>query len=66
MAGRNARIIRRLSADGLRADLREKGIIPGKRNRNRKIRHDRRQYRERWRVEAAFCRLKDFRRVATH
>jgi transposase len=23
------------------------------------------RYRERWRIEAAFCRLKDFRRVAT-
>ena len=22
-------------------------------------------YRDRWRIEAAFCRLKDFRRVAT-
>jgi transposase len=27
--------------------------------------HDKRRYRERWRIEAAFCRLKDFRRVAT-
>ncbi len=53
-------IIRRLSADKgydadwLRADLREKGItpiIPGKRGRKRKIRHDSRRYRERWRVE---------------
>ena len=66
--------IRRLAADKgydadwLRADLRDKGItpiIPGKRGRKRKIRHDRRRYRERWRVEAPFCRLKDFRRVAT-
>ncbi len=24
-----------------------------------------RRYRDRWRIEAAFCRLKDFRRVAT-
>ncbi len=66
--------IRRLTADKgydadwLRADLREKGItpiIPGKRSRKRKIRHDKRRYRERWRVEATFCRLKDFRRLAT-
>ncbi|WP_339164093.1 IS5 family transposase [Methylobacterium bullatum] len=66
--------IRRLTADKgydadwLRADLREKGItpvIPGKRSRKRKIRHDKRRYRERWRVEATFCRLKDFRRIAT-
>ncbi|KQO90919.1 transposase [Methylobacterium sp. Leaf90] len=55
-------------ADWLRADLREKGvtpIIPGKRGRKRKIRHDKRRYRERWCVEATFCRLKDFRRIST-
>ncbi|WP_156375997.1 IS5 family transposase [Methylobacterium sp. Leaf117] len=55
-------------ADWLRADLREKGItpiIPGKRGRKRKIRHDKRRYRERWRIEATFNRLKDFRRIAT-
>jgi transposase len=55
-------------ADWLRADLRAKGItpiIPGTRARKRKIRHDRRRYRERWRIEATFCRLKDFRRIAT-
>lgn len=66
--------IRRLAADKgydadwLRADLRENGItpvIPGKRGRKRRIRHDRRRYRDRWRIEAMFCRLKDFRRIAT-
>ena len=66
--------IRRLTADKgydadwLRTDLREKGItpfIPGKRGRKRKIRHDERRYRERWRIEATFNRLKDFRRIAT-
>ena len=36
-----------------------------KRGRKRKIRHDRRRYRERWRIEATFNRLKDFRRIAT-
>jgi transposase len=25
--------------------------------------HDERRYRDRWRIEAAFCRLRDFRRV---
>ena len=40
-------------------------IIPGKRGRKRKIRHDKRRYRERWRIEATFNRLKDFRRIAT-
>lgn len=55
-------------ADWLRADLRKSGItpvIPGKRGRKRKIRHDRPRYRERWRIEATFNRLKDFRRIAT-
>jgi transposase len=33
--------------------------------RKRPIRHDKRRYRDRWRIEAAFCRLKEFRRVAT-
>ena len=36
-----------------------------KRGRKRKIRHDKRRYRERWRIEATFNRLKDFRRIAT-
>ena len=40
-------------------------IIPGRRSRKRLIRHNERRYRDRWRIEAAFCRLKDFRRVAT-
>jgi transposase len=40
-------------------------IIPGTRSRKRLTRHDERRYRDRWRIEAAFCRLKDFRRVAT-
>ncbi|MFC6776920.1 IS5 family transposase [Methylobacterium gregans] len=66
--------IRRLAADKgydadwLRTDLREAGItpvIPGKRGRKRKIRHDTRRYRECWRIEATFNRLKDFRRIAT-
>jgi transposase len=66
--------IRRLAADKgydagwLRAALRERGImpiIPGKRGRKRRIRHDKRRYRERWRIEATFNRLKDFRRIAT-
>ena len=55
-------------ADWLRADLRAQGItpiIPGKRGRKRRIRHDKRRYRERWRIEATFNRLKDFRRIAT-
>ena len=66
--------IRRLSADKgydadwLRTDLRRNGItpvIPGKRGRKRRIHHDTLRYRERWRIEAMFNRLKDFRRIAT-
>jgi len=55
-------------ANRLRATLRGQGtipIIPGRRNRKRPIQYDERRYRDRWRVEAMFCRLKDFRRVAT-
>lgn len=55
-------------SDRLRATLRARGttpVIPGRCNRKRRIRHDERRYRDRWRIEAMFCRLKDFRRVAT-
>ena len=55
-------------ADWLRADLRKAGImpvIPGTRSRKRPIRHDKERPKDRWRAEAVFCRLKDFRRVAT-
>lgn len=55
-------------ADRLRRSLRETGttpVIPGRRNRKRTIRYDKQRYRERHLVENAFCRLKDFRRIAT-
>jgi len=55
-------------ANRLRATLRHQGtipVIPGRRNRKRPIQYDERRYKDRWRVEAMFCRLKDFRRVAT-
>ncbi len=68
--GRLKRLIadRGYDANHLRRDLREAGtipIIPGTRARKRPIRYDKRRYKDRWRVEAAICRLKDFRRVAT-
>ncbi len=68
--GRLKRLIadRGYDANRLRRDLREAGtipIIPGARARKRPVRHDKRRYKDRWRVEAAICRLKDFRRVAT-
>lgn len=66
--------VRRLIADKgydpdwLRQNLRQQGVwvvIPGTRARKRKIRLDKRRYRDRWRIEAVFCRIKDFRRIAT-
>jgi transposase len=55
-------------ADALRRRLRHEGcvpVIPGRSNRKRKITLDKRRYRDRHLVENAFCRLKDYRRVAT-
>jgi transposase len=55
-------------ADGLRKHLRRSAIvpvIPGRSNRKRVIRYDKRRYKERHLIENAFCRLKDFRRIAT-
>ena len=55
-------------ADRLRHALREAGVtpvIPGRRNRKRAVRYDQQRYRDRHLIENAFCRLKDFRRIAT-
>ena len=55
-------------ADQLPRSLRDAGavpVIPGRRNRKRTIRYDKDRYHGRHLVENAFCRLKDFRRVAT-
>ena len=52
----------------IRAFLKERGIkavIPGKSNRKKKIRHDKQAYKNRNVVERCFCRLKDWRRIAT-
>jgi transposase len=64
-AGRFTRLIadRGYDADSLRHALIAGGqrpVIPGRASRKRPTRHDRQAYRERWRVEAAVCRLKDF------
>ena len=40
-------------------------MIPGRSNRKKKIVYDQDRYRDRHLIENAFCRLKDFRRVAT-
>ncbi len=54
--------------DAFRAFLKENGIkpvIPGKSNRKKRIRYDKKAYKGRNVVERCFCRLKDFRRIAT-
>lgn len=55
-------------ADRLRRSIRDVGalpVIPGRRNRKHTICYDKQRYRTRHLIENAFCRLKDFRRVAT-
>ena len=55
-------------ADWFRDALKDKGItpcIPGRKSRARPIKHDKRRYKRRNRIEIMFGRLKDWRRVAT-
>jgi transposase len=55
-------------ADWFREALANKGIkpcIPGRSSRDQPIKHDKRRYRRRHRIEMMFGRLKDWRRVAT-
>ncbi len=55
-------------ANALRRRLQAEGamvVIPGRSNRKVPIDCDEVRYKGRWRIEAAFCRLKDFRRIAT-
>ena len=55
-------------SDELRDFIKERGgkpVIPPKKNRNVQYRYDKALYKTRNRVERFFCRLKDFRRVAT-
>ena len=52
----------------LREVLDERGtkpVIPNRSSRNRPFAFSRRLYKLRWRIESAFSRLKDFRRIAT-
>ena len=54
--------------DAFRTFLKDKGIkpvIPGRSNRKKPIRYDKQAYKGRNVVERCFCRLKDFRRIAT-
>ena len=56
------------NADRLRRSIRDVGalpVIPGRRNRKHTICYDKQRYRTRHLIENAFCRLKDFRRIAT-
>jgi len=55
-------------ADWFRDALKDKGIrpcIPGRKSRAKAVRHDKRRYRRRNRIEIMFGRLKDWRRIAT-
>ena len=55
-------------SDALRDFIKERGakpVIPPKKNRKVQYRYDKILYKTRNRVERFFCRLKDFRRVAT-
>jgi len=52
----------------LREELDERGtkpVIPNRSNRRQPYRFSKRLYKLRWRIESAFNRLKDFRRIAT-
>ena len=52
----------------LREELDEHGtksVIPNRSNRKQPFSFSKRLYKLRWRIEAAFNRLKDFRRIAT-
>ena len=52
----------------LREQLDEHGtkpVIPNRSNRKRRFSFSKRLYKLRWRIESAFNRLKDFRRIAT-
>ena len=40
-------------------------VIPGRANRKKHIRYDKEAYKGRNVIERCYCRLKDFRRVAT-
>src|SRR5690606_37465631 len=55
-------------ADWFREALEDKGIrvcIPGRKQRKKAVKYDKRRYKRRNRIEIMFGRLKDWRRVAT-
>ena len=55
-------------ADWFKEALTDKGIracIPGRKQRKKTVKYDKRRYKRRNRIEIMFGRLKDWRRVAT-
>jgi transposase len=55
-------------SDELREFIKKRGataVIPPKKNRKVQYRYDKVLYKTRHRIERFFCRLKDFRRIAT-
>jgi transposase len=55
-------------SNSFRKSLRKDGIrpvIPGRSNRKKRIRHDKQAYKGRNVIERCYCRIKDFRRIAT-
>jgi len=71
---RRAKAARKLLGDKacdsapLRRWLKERGttaVIPNTATRKRPFRFNKQSYKQRHRIENAFCRLKDFRRIAT-
>jgi transposase len=55
-------------SENLRDELDQRGtkaVIPNRSNRKQPFSFSKRFYKLRWRIETAFNRLKDFRRIAT-
>jgi transposase len=55
-------------ADWFREALKDKGIracIPGRKQRNKPVKYDKRRYKRRNRIERMFGKLKDWRRIST-
>jgi transposase len=42
-----------------------KAVVPNRSNRKQPFSFDKKSYKQRHKIENAFCRLKDFRRIAT-
>jgi transposase len=55
-------------SNSFRNSLKKRGIVPvvpGRANRKKRIRYDKTAYKGRNVIERCYCRLKDFRRIAT-